>query len=337
MDNDYTINVQLESIVKYLVANQRDYTYLGIGAAPRTTILEDFNSELDQIIPEFLRDIIKNTTKTITLVHFDPRFEECMDFLLEYFDTQPYNLIHDKSEYFSKWISSDYRIEILMFNFSMYHPNQDWFYEQLIDSTIKKKNQLVVQQFTGLNLTCIFKKFYENSNNKDIFKQKILFDITYGSDCHCMTNMSTYKPLYFSDGNFINIQLMDINELRPLFKMNEIIDTFIKNHYIKEYRKVIDIIPVDYRRKMLIENGENIQKLINYKNKYTIDSSYETIIEILKTELIPIISVLREIQFMTPEKESILQELLTNYKNYTLTSKPNVYKWCEEFIRIIRD
>lgn len=337
MDNDYLADVQLESIVQYIIANQRDYTYVGIGSSPRTTTLEDFNSVLDQIIPEFVRDIIKNTTKTITLVHFDPRFKDCMNFLLEYFDAQPYNLIYDKSEYYSKWISSDYRIEILIFNFAIYYPNHEWFFEQLINSTITKNNQLVVQQFTGLELTSIFKKFYENCNNKNIFKQRILFDITYGYDCHCMTDMSKYKPLYFPDNNFINIQLLEINELRPLFNTNEIIDTFIKNYYIKEYRNIIDTITIDYRRKMLIENGENIQNLIIYQNKYTIESSYDVIIEILKTELIPIISVLREIKFMTFEKESILHELLTNYKNYTLTSKPNIYKWCEEFIRVIRD
>ena len=337
MDPSCIDNAQLESIAQYLIANQRDYTYVGIGSAPRTAILEDLNSVLDQIIPEFVRDVIENTNKTITLVHFDPRFNDFMDFLLEYFDAQPYNIIHDKSEYFNKWISTDYRIEILMFNFSIYNPNHDWFYEQLINSTISKKNQLVVQQFTGLELTPIFKNLYKNTINKDIFKQKVLFDITYGSECNCMTDMSKYKPLHFADGNFINIQLMEISELRSLFNTNEIINTFIKNHYIKEYRKIIDIIPVDYRRKMKIENDETVLKLTNYKDKYTIDSSYEEIIEILKTELIPIISIFREIKFMTPEKETILHEILTNYKNYTLTSKPDVYKWSDEFIKIIRD
>ena len=51
----------------------------------------------------------------------------------------------------------------------------------------------------------------------------------------------------------------------------------------------------------------------------------------------PVIKILHEIKFMTPEKENLLNELLTNYNNYKLNTNPDIYKWTEGFIRIIKD
>jgi hypothetical protein len=55
---------------------------------------------------------------------------------------------------------------------------------------------------------------------------------------------------------------------------------------------------------------------------------------VLRNELTIIVNILNEIKFMTPEKEAIIQNLLINYKNYTLDSKPNIYDWSIGFNKI---
>lgn len=57
-------------------------------------------------------------------------------------------------------------------------------------------------------------------------------------------------------------------------------------------------------------------------------------IQILKEELEPIIKDYRELGIMNDEKEALLNELLTNYNNYTLTSSPSIYDWSTRFMKI---
>ena len=76
-------------------------------------------------------------------------------------------------------------------------------------------------------------------------------------------------------------------------------------------------------------------KLVCYKNLYTINSSYQDIINILRNELYIIINIFKEIKFMTPEKEKYIEELLTNYKDYTFESKLTIYDWSTGFNKIL--
>jgi hypothetical protein len=128
---------------------------------------------------------------------------------------------------------------------------------------------------------------------------------------------------------------MDINELRPFLDYHPSIKEHILKYYIGQYRQIIDIIPVDIRRKMLVEQKNQQHKLISYKNLYNIDSSYEDIINVLSKEIMEIILILKEIKYMTPEKENIINELLTNYKNYTFDTKPSIYDWSIGFNKIL--
>ena len=176
------------------------------------------------------------------------------------------------------------------------------------------------------------------SNNKELFKKKILFDITYGEN-HCHIDLTTEKPIYDHHGDFINILLLNIDELRSLFDYHPKIKKYVTDFYISEYKKIVTIIPVDIRRKVLIESGEKIAFCDGTKKyHYTLDTSYETLIEILRSKLNDIIPVLMEINIIDERKRNyIYHELLTNYKNYTLASKPkDIYFWCAEFCALLR-
>ena len=145
--------------------------------------------------------------------------------------------------------------------------------------------------------------------------------------------------IYDFENNFLNILLLTIDELMDYLNINPLMNTVkehIMNHYIKEYREIINVIPVDIRRKMLIESGKNVITLTLYKNLYTFQSSYDDMIEILKKEIMPYIQIFRKLKYMSVEKETLLHELLTNYKNYKLDTNPDIYKWTDGFIQLVK-
>jgi hypothetical protein len=340
MSNENELNTLImNELIQYCKLNPRNLTHIGIGTAPRTNKLDDFISRIDQIMPVFV-DL--DLFQTVRIIHFDSRFNDYIDFLHEYFDSKDIPFKYDDSEGMHIWRSHDNTIEVIINSFNFYHSNHnymnfpdnyDWFLEKLIKYSLDNNNKMIVQEYTGGDTSHIFKILYDKSTNKSNFKKHILFDVSYGNN-HCDIDMNKYKPIYTKDGDFINIMLMNINELRDNIDYHPMIREHVEKYYIGLYREIINTIPVDFRRKMLTEAGRNPVSLMSYKNMYTIESSYEQIIEVLKQELIPIIQILKEIKFMTSEKEDLIKELLSNYKNYTLDSKPDIYKWSEGFSQI---
>jgi len=347
----------MESIIfslisPYFQSNPRDFTYFGIGTYPRVKSLNQFTPEVDQLIPVFLREHIEKTSDTIRILLIDPLFDNCIDFLHQYFASTPYKLSYDDSEGFNRWISDDHRIEIIVIAMHMRYTNSninneippniinihDTFMINFTNITLQNDSKLIVQDYTGADTSNIFKKIYNMSNNKELFKKKILFDITYGEN-HCHIDLTTEKPIYDPYGDFINIILLNIDELRLLFGYHPKIKKYVTDFYVSEYRNIVTVIPVDIRRKILIELGENITFCDGtQKYHYTLDSSYETLIDILRSKLDVIIPILIEVNIIDVEKRNyIYHELLTNYKNYTLVSKPkDIYFWCAEFCALLR-
>jgi hypothetical protein len=350
MDNMETIIFSL--LIPYFQANPRDLTYFGIGTYPRFLSLNKFTPEVDQLIPVFIKEHIEKTSDTIRILLIDPEFDNCMDFLRHYFASTPYHLKYDDSEGFHRWISGDHRIEIIVINMYMRNTGSRGTYEQIpevihshdtflrdfTNITLQNNSKLIVQDYSGADTRDIFKKIYNNSINKKLFKKKILFDITYGEN-HCHINLMTEKPIYDPIGDFINIMLLSIDELRPLFDYHPKIKKYITEFYIAKYKNIVTVIPVDIRRKVLIDSGEKIAFCDgSIKYHYTLDTSYETLIRILQSELDSIIPGLIEVNIIDAGKRDyIYGELLTNYKNYTLVSKPkDIYFWCEEFCSLLR-
>ena len=58
-------------IVDHCKYNHRDYTYIGIGSKNRVDNVEEFNADMDQILPCFLQKV---QGKSIRCIHFDKAF-----------------------------------------------------------------------------------------------------------------------------------------------------------------------------------------------------------------------------------------------------------------------
>ena len=267
----------------------RDFTYIGIGSCPQ----RELNDETDQILPVFLQEL-KSTS--IRAIHFDPMFK--MDEMDAYFKTKN---IPRKSE--TTW--SNGSIEIILSKEPIYHPEHDWFLKEMVDKVLEAGGRLVVQEFTGRELSDTCKLIYTSILSKNIFRKKILFDITYGEACHCVTNMTKYKPLYDAEGNFYNFTLYSLKEMIGYIGISKQIDAIIYSYFYKEYKTILNDMHVNYRR--------NLMKMDNATGE-----DPDEIMVSLQHKLKSFFPILRALVNL---KEVELCALFDNYRVY------DIYKW----------
>jgi hypothetical protein len=319
-------NLVLENVLEYSTLNPRDLTHVAIGSCPRYQNLKEFTPEIDQLIPQFMVKEIQSTNKTIRIIHIDSFTERYLSFLHEYFKgkstTMKINFKHNDSEGINIWTSDDHRIEIIFLFVFINHTNnrnEKSFLEKMIDSVLNNNNKLIVQEYTGYELANLFKMLYQNNSQKDLFKNNILFDVTYGEDCHCMTNMTKFFPKYKSNGTFYNFLLYNFIEMRELIGIDQEIDNIIKVYFLKEYYNNIEQDHLNYRRVIL-----------NINHYYTQYESADDIMNNLIDKIKFIISIFELLKLVTDDKKEKINDLLMNYKSY------DVYKWREHMLQMFR-
>jgi hypothetical protein len=238
MENNKTLsNFIHEILLDYYNRNHREYHYFAVGAGPRTLNLDKFTCDIDQIYPKFLKEI---KDKTIRVTHFDPIFKnkDRIDFLDKYFTVM--NFSYDDSEGIHCWRSYDQRVEIFVIPNELDIPNEMQFITALVNHHIIYNSYLVFQEYYGLSnggnsLFKISRHLYsslEDEKSKDIYKKKILFDITYG-EAHCMTNMETSIPFVDDNGDFINLCILSKKERLTYLDTQPNINSIINKDWIK--------------------------------------------------------------------------------------------------------
>jgi hypothetical protein len=299
-------------VLKYTQANPREYTYLGIGSKNRHNDLAKFTPDLDQILPCFLNDV----QKTIRAIHFDPEFSKDCNFLASYFKSKGFT--NDGNV----WISKDFRIEVIicprMFDF------EDEFAKTLIKQTIQQKAQLVVQMFTGQELSNTFRKLYGQfeGRDKEYIRQNVLFDITYGANCHCMTNMTEHAPMLDKNGKFYNFLLFDEVEMLQSIGLHPKMNKFIEIHVMKKLSTILNEDHVNYRR---ATRGEELL----FPNKpYQADP--EEIMRNLLISVREILNILNKLGSLTEEKKALFETYSRNYRDI------DMYKWYTEMTKLYK-
>ena len=276
-------------------------TYVGIGSCPHHETVEELTDEWDQLIPVFIRG------KPAKIIHYDPAFEVREEFLNDYFEMKRFKKV-DRFQ----WASS--LMEVVLHSKRFEHPDDDHILEELAEAAIRTDTKLVVQEFTGGELTTSFKAAYAKSSSQHNFKRNVLFDITYENNCHCMTDMTKYMPLYNKDGDFINFLLYTEKEIHNLIDLSTEVNNLIKIYYVKKYLAIINL-QVDYRRKL---KGDSI---LFPMNGYSEESTPDEIMACLQSKIKPILSIFNSLGMMSSQKLGISESLLSNYRDY------DVYKW----------
>lgn len=299
-------------VLRYTRANPREYTYIGIGSKNRTNDLTKFTADLDQILPCFVKDV----SKTIRAIHFDPRFSDDYEFLQKYFGSKGFT--YDGNV----WISADFRIEVIICP-RMFEWDDD-FMNTTIKQTIADKSQLVVQEFTGRELADNFKQLYSqfSDSDKHYICQNVLFDITYGTACHCMTDMTEHAPMLDKNGKFYNFTLYDEQDMLQSIgihpRMNKLIETYI----MKKLSTVLNEDHVNYRR---ATRGEELM----FRNKQY-GTNPEDIMNSLLTSAREILNILEKIGSLTDDKKVLFETYSRNYREM------DMYKWYAEMTKLYK-
>jgi hypothetical protein len=303
-------------LLDYCRKNPRAFTYFAIGSAPYHPV-EELSLASDQIVPVFLRDI----EAPARAIHFDPLFK--LLWLRDYFKDAEF------SEFADGWRFVRGDLEVIVFPKSFEHFGRyceiqdDWIVEDLISQSLREKTLFVLQEYTGREIASWFQKLYEAAKYKGLFKSKILFDVTYGDDTGCMTDLTKYRPYYTGRGDFINLTLMTSDEIQKVIGLNKGIDAHILNYYRSKCIELIEFHFVNYRRRV---KGEPV---LNTCAWYSETALPEEIMKVLHSKFSELAPVLQRIGFLTSDKMSELEGLLTKYYLF------DMYEWAPMFKKVL--
>jgi len=299
------------------------FTYVGVGTNPHAPTVEQLNDAWDQLMPVFVREQLH---KTVRVMHFDPAFTymaDRVDFVKGYFATKYPLIVYaapTEEKPYHSWTSP--RLEVLLageaFNYkSAYSPDEphnESFLTKLTTLIVDAGGHLVLQDFSGRDPLGAFKSAYEASSKPNLFKRRILFDITYGN-ASCSTDLTVYKPIYDRHGDFINFTLFSADEIRKNIGHNPRLDELIKKHFIAKYKATLNHHHVNYRRRIL---GD----VCLTRSEFYDDMAPPTLImDVLQHELATFVTIFKELRLVDAAKESCFNELMENYATV------NMYDW----------
>lgn len=312
-------------LLKRLLEAPHQLTYFAIGSCPHMK-LEELNDRWDQVFPLFLREHIATRGDRVRVINIDPGFtaEKCA----EYVEKRCLDLTKvDSPEKIHVW--SNRRLELIFIEDYFYHENEyegktnhDWFLEVLPSLVISQRGKLVVHEFTGTELERIAKKIYAKSEAKQQFCDRILFDVSYGQDCSCGTDMSKYKPIYKSDGSFVNFFFDDISALIPLVGNDCYSDDLLRKFTIRSYKQGINTYHVDYRRRLRGDPAFHTEL-------YTSQIEADDVMDILRTHILKHLPMLKALRVIDADDE--IKTHLRDYHEY------DVYKWYDFMMKTVQE
>ena len=290
----------------YLDKLKHDNVYIAIGSAPYCSP-DQYDDQKNQMFPKFVREL----GGSWTLINIDPQFEQPTQkaFVDSYFGSMgfyqqvPYVYSHQTIDavFVPRFMEKEQKLEFLT---------------KMTQKVIGTGKKLIVQEFTGHDLYPEFQGIVRKFSEKDLeyVKKNVLWDITYGKESGCSTNMNIWKPL-FVDGEFLNLACMTTDELIGVVGKNPDIDKLISHTFTTEYNRLISIHHVNYRRKV---RGMD---LYWPTPQYGEQVSAEKIMEIFLAELYPLTLVLKRVSGLTEENYAKQMDMMNNYHLY------DIYQW----------
>ena len=306
----------------------RDLTYVGVGSAIND--LPGLSAKNDQVVPMFVTEALMSGKK-VTAIHFDPGFK--FDVMEEYFKKR-YSMTESRHLGFGwYWKFGLLEVYILPMAFEhkgQYSPddNDIDFMEALINRVLNTDTgRLVFQQYTGYDPVRTFKDLYAVSKRQAEFKDRILFDVSYGADTGCCTDMTQCRPIIGPHGGFMNFLLYDNDELRSIIGFRPDVDKLIYTHFKKAYIQIVNDNHVNYRRRT---KGEDC--MFTAGMPYSATADPDEIMRYLIEKINTHMEIFRQLGSLTPENELKLASLLLTYKP---SQGVNLYDWYSAVTKIV--
>ena len=320
-----------DTLLNLIAQTSKSFLYVGVGSCPHVRTPQELTPRWDQLLPCFVKDIAQNKKEKIQIVHIDPQFANSLEFLKEYFAIHLPDAIFYDDDSIYIWESS--QIQVICAATHLYHPgnysqeNHEWFLDACTEEALCHSFRMVYQEYTGYETFPLFKKLYEmcDENLKRRFRNLILFDISYGNDTGCSTDMTKYKPIYEPNGMFLNIQLLTNEDLMEKVNLHPTVREILYKNLLGEYRRVLNEIHVDYRRRLA---GDPVF----HPNKYGyLDSSSPAeIMMILEQQLFQLAPLLEKVGLLSTTTKQKLKDLFLEYKNM------DRYKWYQEVFNLVK-
>lgn len=305
----------MESILKAISLEPMYITYMGIGSCPcMPEEGKKLDPKVDQLIPACFHEMIVKDKQHMRIIHVDPWFEKIQDFLDSYF--AEWNLLRMEFEGGTSWVGEN--LEVIVVPQKIDHTEDYWFVEALVDTVLNTGGRLVIQEYTGYELQALNQKLYDACPQKELFKRRILLDMSYGTDLGCCTDMTKLQPFYDYDLNFLNLHFMADSDAKRWAAISLKLDDILKKKYLAKALAILNTMHVDYRRK---SKGDS---LLYGSPEYTNESSPDEIMSVLQKKLQEKMDVLCALGVVPKESQLQLQDLYKTYK----TQDP--YKWYEE-------
>jgi hypothetical protein len=321
-----------ETLLHFVNQTPKTFLYFGVGSCPHVESPEKLEPKYDQLLPCFVKDIYQNKPSSrVQILHVDPAFDRKHEFLKSYFAVHLPDAFFYEHDELMIWESQ--RIQVIIAPMKFSHPNSydkddsTWFLDTLAEEAIVNGFQMVYQEYTGHDIKPLFLRFYNmyDGNLKERFRRQVLFDISYGTDSGCCTDMVKYKPFYEPDGSFLNLQLLSHRELLQRINTHPAINEILFKTSLQKYRKVLNEIHVDYRRK---QNGDTLFHSDEYG--YSESSSPAEIMDCLRRELYCVVPQLQKLGAFSNNAG----EKLHQYFEQTQTI--DRYKWYELVFNLVK-
>ena len=309
------------------LGNTPDLTYVGVGSAIHD--LRGLSAKTDQIIPVFVGEAMIEG-RTVTAIHFDPMFK--FDVMEEYFKKRypMAELRHLGYAWYWKFGLMEVYIVPQAFEHKSRSDEEDDvdFMDALIHRVLNSPaGRLVFQQYTGYDPVATFKGLYAASKRQADFKDRVLFDVSYGADTGCCTDLTRWKPILLPHGGFMNFLLYDTDEMRSIIGFRKDVDELIYTHFKKDFIQTVNDNHVNYRRRV---RGEDCMFTVGVPYSATADP--DVIMRHLIGEINWRMEIFRQLGLLTPENEVKLAGLLLTYKP---SQGVNVYDWYSAVTKIV--
>jgi hypothetical protein len=304
----------MEAILTCISDEPVAFTYLGIGSCPHVAEGGTLAIKHDQLIPLCLRN-----TKSMRILHFDPYFDRYKEFLNHYF--QSWNLVPVDFEGGYRWIGDDK--DVIVIPERVEHEGHAWFFESLCAKILDTPGKLLLQEYTGYEVTDLTTKLYNISTQKEKFKRRILLDMTFGTDTGCCTDMVKAKLFYDSSGNFLNLHFATDTDAKRWTGLSRDLDEILQQKYKMKFLQTLNHVHVDYRRRL---KGE--PSLYGCPH-YTDTSTPDEIMKVLQQSLIPIFDLLLTLHVVESKNHELFKDLLQNYTRY------DPYKWYDAVLKLL--
>lgn len=301
----------MEALLSCCSQEPIELTYLGIGSCPHVPKGGRLEPKYDQLFPACFHERVNLDRRPMRLLHFDPLFSHSKEFLDAYF--AELKMIPQEWEHGYAYVGE--ACHALIVSERIDHAEHQWFFESLVEILLQTKGKLIVQEFTGYSLQPLNRTLFQACPQKELYKRRILLDMTFGTDLGCCTDMTKVQPFYDYSGNFLNLHFMDQKDLVRWIGISSNLDKIIKQRAKTEFLQMLNQIHVDYRRKLRGEPPLTKSEL------YDETTDAETLMKILQASLQKPFATLLALRVVSPDTETNLKEAYSVYKGM------DPYKW----------